>query len=144
MMMMVNVPWDQNLVYRTLKKKINLFVLKLYFYAQRAWREASQVHYNFDKFFFCKFRSNLLRENKNAAKNIVPCVPWTRNQKQRKQAVNVIVILPTMGKTDLTRHFKLSEFHRNLSSKEQRTWKTLWSKKRDSEPGITASRMGLQ
>jgi len=49
MMMMVNVPWDQNLVYRTLKKKNNLFVLKLYFYAQRAWREASQGDYNFDK-----------------------------------------------------------------------------------------------
>ena len=25
------------------------FVLKLYFYAQRAWREASRAHYNFDK-----------------------------------------------------------------------------------------------
>jgi len=49
MMMMVNVPWDQNLVYRTLKKKINLFALKLYFYAQRAWKEASQAYYNFDK-----------------------------------------------------------------------------------------------
>ena len=31
-----------------LKNKIIQIVLKLYSYAQRAWREASQAHYNFD------------------------------------------------------------------------------------------------
>ena len=31
------------------KKRIIQFVLKLYFYAQRAWREASRAHYNFYK-----------------------------------------------------------------------------------------------